>query len=533
MSVFSRLGYNFDSTVFGSVVNFTDAQKQFYTGQTNLAQWQINDLASSNTSSISSYYQNPMSANLAFISTLSTMIMSSANTISITYLGSDSTKFSVANTLMMSANTLNAEIASFIIHTNNLSNVTQSQDSANTPDYQIATAVGRQVVSILNQTDKLQNNTPILGNFTSLTIAPAVAANVITLSADAVTIADPAVSAASMNTIIGHVQGCYSLLNTRRTADTSFYVNSLALIKDFQTISQLNSTGVSSDYLIKNFIGTPKLLSNTLGIAIPSAAVLPTPTVEYLIVAGGGGGNSSSGSGGGAGGFRTGFAVVPSASILAVTIGAGGAGGQNTTGLAGIASSFSTISSVGGGGYSSGIAGGSGYGGGYSSTAGGAGTPGQGYGGGAGSSTGGYGGGGGGGGASAVGGNCGNGDYTYCGAGGAGREWPIGSGTYYAGGGGGGAWIQYGGAGGQGGGGAGQAAYLSGYGSGTSGSTNTGGGGGGNSGNWTAGYGGSGVVILRYADTYPTPTLVTGSPTITVSGGYRTYKFTSTGTIIF
>ena len=41
-----------------------------------------------------------------------------------------------------------------------------------------------------------------------------------------------------------------------------------------------------------------------------------------------------------------------------------------------------------------------------------------------------------------------------------------------------------------------------------------------------------GVVILRYADTSPAAT-TTGSPTITVAGGYRVYTFTGDGTITF
>lgn len=42
--------------------------------------------------------------------------------------------------------------------------------------------------------------------------------------------------------------------------------------------------------------------------------------------------------------------------------------------------------------------------------------------------------------------------------------------------------------------------------------------------------GGSGVVIIRYPNTYPTAT-VTGSPIYTNTGGYHIYKFTGSGTI--
>ena len=63
---------------------------------------------------------------------------------------------------------------------------------------------------------------------------------------------------------------------------------------------------------------------------------------------------------------------------------------------------------------------------------------------------------------------------------------------------------------------------------GVSGTANTGGGGGG-----YGGVGGSGVVILRYADTYSAAIATTGSPTYTTSGGYRVYTFTSSGSITF
>jgi hypothetical protein len=38
---------------------------------------------------------------------------------------------------------------------------------------------------------------------------------------------------------------------------------------------------------------------------------------------------------------------------------------------------------------------------------------------------------------------------------------------------------------------------------------------------------------LRYPDSFSAASATTGSPTITVSGGYRIYKFTSSGSITF
>ena len=67
------------------------------------------------------------------------------------------------------------------------------------------------------------------------------------------------------------------------------------------------------------------------------------------------------------------------------------------------------------------------------------------------------------------------------------------------------------------------------------GTANTGGGGGGclSTSTGTGGTGGSGVVIIRYPDTYKAATSTTGSPTITTAGGWRVYSWTASGSITF
>jgi hypothetical protein len=258
MSVFGRLGYDYNSAAFGSAIDFTDGEKQFYTGQTFLYQWQIDDLAAN---TVSGYFQNPLSNNLSSLISVTNTIYITANNIAIAYAGIDPTLSSAANTLIATANSLIGEINSFTSHTDNLSNVTQSPNKLTTPDYQSALAVGRQVLTIVNQTDKLQNNAPVLGNFTSLTIGDTLSSNLVTLTNDAATM-NVSPTPASINTIIQHVQGSYSVLNQRRTGDVSFYQKSVALVKDFSTITQFNNLGVVSSYLINTYIGTPKLVGN-------------------------------------------------------------------------------------------------------------------------------------------------------------------------------------------------------------------------------------------------------------------------------
>lgn len=266
-----------------------------------------------------------------------------------------------------------------------------------------------------------------------------------------------------------------------------------------------------------------------------STAVAPT-AIDYLVVAGGGGGGDRHGGGGGAGGFRTATGFTVSAGVsYTIVVGAGGvagnyeSGGLSPSGAGGQGgnSSFSTITSYGGGGggtYDGNPSGtyGSGGGGGGNGRPGIAGTAGQGNSGGSGLDPGG----GGGGGAGAVGGNAHNG------SGGNGSQWL--DGNYYAGGGG-GAWSTSTGPatpGGLGGGGNGDWDDTN----ITAGTANTGGGGGATRSNNTATIGrpgGSGVVIIRYPDSYTAAASTTGSPTITVTGGYRYYKFTGSGTITF
>lgn len=246
---------------------------------------------------------------------------------------------------------------------------------------------------------------------------------------------------------------------------------------------------------------------------------LSTASVSYLIVAGGGGSGRSETSdpagGGGAGGYRTGTLGVTAGVSNTVTIGAGGlAGAFPNLQYQGGDSTFSSITSTGGGSggngsgsgnsttTKNGTAGGSGGGSGYSNVGGagvgGAGTAGQGYAGATNTSSVG----GGGGGSSAA----GSGQ-----SGGAGTSNSI----------------------------SGSAITYSAGGAGASSSSGTGSAGAANTGNGAVApwnnvgqNGGSGVVIISYANTYKDAT-ATGTYTKTSSGGNTIYIFTGSGTITF
>ena len=270
--------------------------------------------------------------------------------------------------------------------------------------------------------------------------------------------------------------------------------------------------------------------------------------VEYLIVAGGGAGGYGGGGGGGV--LTTSGYVVAAGSPVSLSVGDGGVGATNPGN-----STFASFTAIGGGrggsaGGGPGAAGGSGGGASYdygnAAAGGGAGTAGQGNRGGHGSSGGGDASAGGGGGAGGIGtGGYANGTNLASGstgagggAGGIGLLSSIsGTPTYYGGGGGGGGNINGGNIGnaapgGLGGGGNGATTAGMPNQAGTDGTANTGGGGGGGDpevGSANFKRGGSGIVIIRYADTYPVPSATTGSPTVLTTSGYRIYSWTTVG----
>lgn len=281
--------------------------------------------------------------------------------------------------------------------------------------------------------------------------------------------------------------------------------------------------------------------------------------VEILVVAGGGGGGytscpstgsswcyASSG-GGGAGGLISGNIEYTVGNNI-VTVGAGGTDGSNSV--------FGPYTAIGGGSGFPGISngyctpldstfgdGGSGGGGGYGiyqpwgpCKTYGNGIAGQGFRGGIAEDE--WLASGGGGGATERGYNANETSVRNAGPGGNGFLSNIsGTSTYYAGGGGGGKSSDpFGGQAGSGGnGGGGNGAIL--CNPGQNGFVNTGGGGGGAGAGifcWfvNASTGGSGIVIIKYPDSNPAA-VTTGSPTVTVTGGSRIYKFTGSGTMEF
>jgi hypothetical protein len=132
--------------------------------------------------------------------------------------------------------------------------------------------VSTQILTITNKTDSVQNNVPILGNFTSLYIGPDLITSNTVIANDNITLLDTIyldldgnnasnITNSAMNVIISDVQTLKTLIDTRKNGDISFYVNSLAISNDYQTLLQFSNIGATQNSLIQ-LIGTDKLKNN-------------------------------------------------------------------------------------------------------------------------------------------------------------------------------------------------------------------------------------------------------------------------------
>jgi hypothetical protein len=264
MSIFGRLGY--DSANTANVVTPLSANVAYTMNSmpSLLNTWQTEDV-SSNT--VGGYFQNP-------VGSVTQNIWSIANNIVII-----TGAYSVANlsNVMSSANSLVASCNSFYSHTNRISGVSgMDLDQPTLPTYNSVIGVSKIVMLIVTKSDNIQNNAPMMGNFTSLTIANSLNASYNTIIAYANTIAnsissssdggEPPTTTYSSNltsnqisTIANNINVIVNLMNNRRNGDVNFYYNSQNIVSNYNQLKQFSSPGQTELYILNNYIGTDKL----------------------------------------------------------------------------------------------------------------------------------------------------------------------------------------------------------------------------------------------------------------------------------
>ena len=163
---------------------------------------------------------------------------------------------------------LMSDASSFLAHTNRVSGVTSIYGQTDTnvnPYYQTATSYGKQAIMLVNQTDGITNNSPILGSMTSILIGPQINSGNTTISNDLITltsgISGNNLSNAQVTQITTDITSLDSLLTTRQSSDVTFFGKIQTLVNNYNTTKQFTSMGDTETYLCNNFVGTPKLVT--------------------------------------------------------------------------------------------------------------------------------------------------------------------------------------------------------------------------------------------------------------------------------
>ena len=270
MSVFNRLGFNFDTTRFGSAHTLSTGAANSVSlisdNMPTMLDWQKSDLANGAIVT-TDYFKNPTTTYVNSMLSSAAIISSNALTIN-------------AFSLAASANSLILELGKFVSHTDNIAGVTPVFAS-DVPSYSVSSATGQMSLITLNMCAEQQSNTDVmLGSFTSLFIQDDLTANanqILTYSIQlknsisANTTNDgeggPSVTTYSSNlansiisSMSSYCNTTSSILNTRRIHDWTFHRNLQQVMQDNGFLQGFSNLGGTQKYLIKNVIGTTSLV---------------------------------------------------------------------------------------------------------------------------------------------------------------------------------------------------------------------------------------------------------------------------------
>ena len=252
--VYATLGYNF-SDPNDDVINLSaNTVAHLNSMPAFIETWQAQDIANN---TVGGYYQNPVASNTSSIIAISQTMITVANT-------GVSQNIANCDLIVTAANTLANVATSFLAHTNRISGVTPfvGQEVEN-PYYDTAMGLGKTALYITNQTDNITNTSPILGSFTSILIGPQVSSANTVLANDLI-ILNNGVTAnnlteAQISQILSDIANTNTLLNTRQTADVTYYTNLRTFVDNYNSVKKFTNMGETETYLVNNFVGTAKI----------------------------------------------------------------------------------------------------------------------------------------------------------------------------------------------------------------------------------------------------------------------------------
>lgn len=282
-SIYGRLGFDSTNPIANAAVQPLDANviAQMVLIPQWLNEWQTKDVAEANTGG---YFQNPLTTTLANVQIVAnTMLGLTSNnkningsTGTITTLLANTRNNAVSIGYSNTQLSITSEHDNFVYITNRLSNTVDMDANITVPHYQTAIGFGKMMSYITNQSDGVQNNSPMIGCFTSLYTGNTLDAlianttpllNTLANSITQTVVLSPYSQTYTSNISLSNAQSLdtnmAAIFNTMyrcRTSDTAFYLNSSAVLSDYNETTQFNNMGQTETQLIQ-IIGTDKLKS--------------------------------------------------------------------------------------------------------------------------------------------------------------------------------------------------------------------------------------------------------------------------------
>jgi hypothetical protein len=255
-----------------------------------LDDWQFEDLANND---VDGYFKNPVATVTSNIISVCGTLVSLLSAVPSTNTTAVQGSTGAITTLFTNINSLSANVAGFngtefLEHTNRISGVTpiaaspssSGRDTALLPHYDTAMATGQLMMYLTYQSEGVQNNSPIMNNFTSIVIEEdlnslysnissyyTTISNSITVTGggtDALT--DPFVRTSNLSSTVvtdmfNNIQNIDNTLAEKRNNDEIYYNTSRQVSQDFNELRKFNNMGATANNLIQNYIGSDKLLT--------------------------------------------------------------------------------------------------------------------------------------------------------------------------------------------------------------------------------------------------------------------------------
>lgn len=267
-SVLDRLSLDFDTTRFANTIVLSEKARNFLnTSPVEVSPWVKEELASGSSINRTDYFQNPVSSPISALTSNVNSLITTCTDDPDTYFTLEGAAESAKN-LANSANSFLVELNEFLGHTNRMSGVSEATFDEATdsfkPDYQSAISMGTYLLTLTANTDGVRDSSPVMGMFTSLYISDEISANSWSIGNSTILITTTArdtITSSQLETANTKINNFMGFLHTRRTSDINYYNETESIMKDYQFLNSIESSGSTERNIILDKIGTDKLKS--------------------------------------------------------------------------------------------------------------------------------------------------------------------------------------------------------------------------------------------------------------------------------